>query len=118
MLYDEFLNCNSYVYQMHDCENSSSMSSEAEFRQLKGAETKHETDEIFVKYVYQGLLQAKYDSRGENKKANSFFKSERYIDNELWQKAQQIVSTKAAQRKYLDKRIVADTGIVIPRWAS
>ena len=52
MLYDEFLNCNSYVYQMHDCENSSSMSSEAEFRQLKGAETKHETDEIFVKYVY------------------------------------------------------------------
>lgn len=84
VLYDEFLNCNSYVYKMNDCQDSSSISSEAEFRQFKGAQSKSEDDELFVKDVYDSLMQEKLHSQVFDQKMLMNIKNERYIDQELW----------------------------------
>jgi hypothetical protein len=34
-MYDEFLNCNSYLYNMQEKENSESISSDGEFNEFK-----------------------------------------------------------------------------------
>ena len=47
-MYDEFLNCNSYLYNMQDKQNSESISSDGEFNEFNYFDLIDETDEKFV----------------------------------------------------------------------
>jgi hypothetical protein len=47
-MYDEFLNCNSYLYNMQDKQNSESISSDGEFNEFNYFELIDCTDEKFI----------------------------------------------------------------------
>ena len=64
VLYDEFLNCNSYLYKMEEKDDSEQISSDGEFNEFKQVEMVAETDQMFVAREYERLVLEKY---GENK---------------------------------------------------
>ena len=61
-MYDEFLNCNSYLYNMQDKQNSESISSDGEFNEFNYFELIDCTDEKFILQKYHELLNVKYKS--------------------------------------------------------
>ena len=52
-MYDEFLNCNSYLYNMEEKVNSESISSDGEFNEFNYFNLVHETSEPLVEKKYQ-----------------------------------------------------------------
>jgi hypothetical protein len=100
-MYDEFLNCNSYLYNMQDKQNSESISSDGEFNEFNYFELVDETDEKFVVQKYQEMIQIKYSNELRKK-----YMDGHYIDEELKIKAEMMVKGQAQDRKYLSKRLV------------
>lgn len=122
-MYNEFLDCNSYLYQIQERENSESISSDGEFNEFKHVDLVEETDSKFINEHYSKLLREKYlgnapqDSQSQQNYKK--YAGGRYIDDGLLQEAKEFVTAKAQDRKYLSKRLVTqNTGIIISRWAS
>jgi len=116
-LYDEFLNCNSYLYKMQEKEDSEAISSDGEFNEFKDFELLDQADSRFVQDEYQKLVQQKY-GEVDSKQARAYLGG-RYIDEALEAQASNIVEQKAKSSKYFSKRLVtANAGYVVPRWAS
>jgi len=80
-LYDEFLNCNSYMYKIQDKEDSEAISSDGEFNEFKEFELIDQADGRFVQDEYEKLVEEKY-SKVDSKEAKRFL-SGRYLDQEL-----------------------------------
>lgn len=83
-MYDEFINCNSYLYQLEEKENSESISSDGEFLDFVDAELVQQEDQMFVTQEYERLLAEKYGGSSKAKQRDlQQFKSGKYIDEEL-----------------------------------
>ena len=111
-MYDEFLNCNSYLYNMQDKQNSESISSDGEFNEFNQVDLIDCTDEKFILRKYHELLDAKYSNSPD---LLDKYKKCHYIDEDL----KALAESSAQDHKYLSKRLVTqNTGIIISRWAS
>lgn len=76
-MYAEFLNCNSYLYDMQDKNNSESISSDGEFDEFKYHELVDQKDQLFIDEEYKKMLKEKYSH--DTKALNSFYNG-RLID--------------------------------------
>lgn len=115
-LYEEFLNCNSYMYQMQEKDDSEAISSEGEFAEFQQFTFFDQTDVRFVEEEYNSLLMKKYS---HDKAMLNQYLMQRYLDHELMERANEIVNLKAANSKYLTQRLVTNENeLMAPRWAS
>ena len=81
---DEFVNCNSHLYQLAEKENSESISSDGEFLDFIDAELVQQEDQMFVTQEYERLLEEKYGGGSKAKqRALKQYKTGKYIDEEL-----------------------------------
>jgi len=55
-MYDEFMNCNSYLYKMPEKEDSEAISSDGEFNEFKEFELLDQADARFIQDEYEKLV--------------------------------------------------------------
>jgi hypothetical protein len=59
-MYNEFLNCNSYMYQIQQKENTESISSDGELNEFKSFDLVAVDDDQFIEEEYERLITEKY----------------------------------------------------------
>ena len=116
-MYNEFMNCNSYMFNMQERSGSESISSDGELNDFKNYDLVQQDAQMFIEQEYMRLIEEQYLSIPD--KAQEMYMSGRWKDDNLWDQAREIIHKKYAGNKYFNKRILTnERQQVAPRWAS
>jgi len=119
VLYNEFLNCDSYLYNVPEKEDSEAISSDGEFNDFKYFNMVDQNSSLFYKDEYDKLVREKYANDPETMIRFLEAKNQFNIDYDLRKLAIENLEKKANENEYMNKRLVTKNGgVAIPRWAS
>ena len=116
-MYNEFMNCNSYMFNMQERSGSESISSDGELNDFKHYDLVQQDAQMFIEKEYMRLIEEQYGSIPD--KAQEMYMSGRWKDDNLWDQARKNIHKKYDGNKYFNKRILTnERQQVAPRWAS
>jgi hypothetical protein len=106
VLYNEFMNCDSYLYNVPAKENSEEISSDGEFNDFKYFNMVDQNSTLFHKDEYEKLIRKKYAEQPETMQVYLEAKNNYDVDYDLRKQAQMNLDQKVKEHSYLNKRLV------------